>query len=600
MDSNAIVISLTAIIVLGTLAQWIGRITPIPSILLLILVGFVVGPFLGLIRSYEIFGSLLLPIVSLSVAIILFEGGLSLNFKKVKDLGKTILSLVFVGGAVSIALTFFFLYSVLDFSFAFALLESIIIVITGPTVIIPMINQLNIKEPVRSILRWEGLVIDPIGATFAVLVMDAFILQSQIHAVESIALGVILTFMTGFILGLCAAKLVLILLRKFLISDDIHNPMVLAILLMTFTLSNLIQADSGLVSVTVMGGVLANQKKTGVAHIAEFKENLRVILIAFLFITLSGAIDLPAILENLDESMYLLIFLIFVARPVSVVIATLFSNLSWKEVIFLSTVAPRGIIAASVSSLFGLQMARAGYSDGMILAPVTFTVIAGSVIFYGLVSPFIARKLGLAGIPDQGVLIVGANLFARKLGKALADQGFKVQLIDTDYWKVSESKQYTETPVYHGSFLTFEKENPEGMEGIGHLLAITESDGVNSLAVNHFSSDLNQANLYQLPPSTEKIPEHLIARPLFGEKYNFKVLYHYIKEGGIVKTTAITQSFTFENWRESYGDNAIPLFFIRRNGGLVPVTVKYTTPPTGLTKVIFLQKNSDGSAIKKP
>jgi len=371
MEPLSIAISLTAILVLGILAKWIGWATRIPSILLLLLIGLLVGPILGWIQTQPLFGNLLLPIVSLSVAIILFEGGLNLRFRDLKDVGHVILLLVTVGAGVGFALSTLFLHYAVGFSWAFSLLESSILVVTGPTVIIPLLEHLNIKEPTKSILKWEGIVIDPIGATLAILIFDSLRQQTTEKAIEIMIFGAVKTFIVGTLTGFVMAYLILFILRRFLIPNALQNPVVLMFVLGAFTIANTIQEDSGLISVTIMGLILANQAQTQVRKIADFKENLKTILIGFLFITLAAAINLQTLKESLFESLALLIFLIFVARPASVLISTIFSKLKWNEILFMSFMAPRGIIAAAISALFGLLLADVDYKHAHFFAKKT-------------------------------------------------------------------------------------------------------------------------------------------------------------------------------------------------------------------------------------
>ena len=338
-----------------------------------------------------------------------------------------------------------------------------------------------------------------------------------------------------------------------------------------------------------MGLILANQAQTQVRKIADFKENLKTILIGFLFITLAAAINLQTLKESLPESLALLAFLIFVARPVSVLASTLFSSLTWKEILFMSFMAPRGIIAAAIAALFGLLLAGIDYQHAHYFAPMTFTIISGTVIFYSIFTPFLAKYLKISSIPDQGVLIIGANPLARKIGEALFNEKFKVQLIDIDYWKVSETKQYP-MPVYYGPFVTFESMNPDGLEEIGKLLALTGRDDVNSLAVNHFDSYFDDANTYQLQTRTNKIPKRLMGRVLFGEEYTYDQLSELLEEGYVIKTTKLSPEFTYADWQERYPMDAIPLFFIRRSGVLSPVTEITAIPSKGEGKVIFMTK----------
>ncbi len=587
MEPETFVFSLTAIIVLGVLAKWVGWATRIPSILILLLTGLIIGPILGLVHTKELFGDLLIPVVSLSVGVILFEGGLTLRFRDLKDFGHVIILLVTVGAATGFFLSTLFLVYVLHFSWTFSLLESAILIVTGPTVIIPLLEHLNVKEPANSILKWEGIVIDPIGAILAVLVFDSLIQKTTESAVEVMVFGAVETLLVGSIVGVAVAYLILLILRRFLLPDALQNPVVLMFLIGAFTTANAFKEDAGLISVTIMGLILANQAQTQVQHIADFKENLKIILIGFLFITLSSAINLATLLDTLPESLALLVFLIFIGRPATVLVSTIFSNLGWKDILFMSFMAPRGIIAAAISALFGLVLAGIDYEEAHVFAPMTFTIITGTVIFYSIVTPLLADYLKISSIPNQGVLIIGCNRVARAIGDALFKERIDVRMIDTDYWKVSETKQY-EMPVYHGPFITYETANPEGFIGLGKLLALTERDDINSLAVRHFNPHFDIADSYQLQTRTDKIPESAKGRVLFGKEYTFDKLDELMTEGYVVKTTNLNPEFTYKKLKETYKSRLIPLFFIRKTGHLVPITDINPCPPKAEGKIIFL------------
>jgi NhaP-type Na+/H+ or K+/H+ antiporter len=590
MDAHTAVVSLAAVIALGISMKWLSWAINAPSILLLLAAGFLAGPILGWINPRELFGHLFLPIVSLSVAVVLFEGGLSLRFKDVREVGHVIRNLVTIGAAIGMASTALFLYYALGFSLTFSLLESAILIVTGPTVIIPMLSHMNVKDPVRSVLRWEGIIIDPIGAMAAVLIFDALLQQSVTEALGVISIGVIKTVVVGTVLGIAAAYFMLMILKKFWLTDELHNPVVLMLLFAAFTLSNLLQMDSGLICVTIMGVILANQKETKICHIVDFKENLRTILIAFLFIILAASIELEALKGTLWMSLLLLAFLIFIARPLSVLASSCFSELSWREIFFMSSLAPRGIIAAAISALFGLRLAKIGYPEAEIIAPITFTVIAGTVIFYGIATPLIAKWLKISKDPKQGVLIIGANALARKIGEVLQTEGYQVLLIDTDEGKATETKN-NRLPVYHGSFLSFESDHPKGLEGMDKLFAMTENDDVNSLAVTHFARHFDQSNLYQLPAVSPKISVPMKGRRLFGDMYDFTRLSAFLRQGYEIKSVPVTSEFLCESWDEEYGFEAFALFYIRKNGVLTPVSAESTSPPAPGGKVVFMVKS---------
>ena len=342
-----VLVGLASILVLGICARWLAWWVHLPAILFLLLCGLVVGPITGMLNPDALLGELLLPIVSLSVAIILFEGGLSLRFSDLPQIGRVLRHLVSFGAAVTWIISAVAAYTVAGLDPALAVLLGAILVVTGPTVITPLLQDIRPTGPVGSILRWEGIVIDPIGATLAVLVFEGIVADGFRQAATVMALGVVKTVVIGGILGFLGARTLMLILKPFWAPDFLHNPLTLMIVITVFTLANLLQAESGLLAVTVMGVLLANQRTISIRHIVEFKENLRVLLISSLFILLASRLRLDNLMLVGTRSLEFLAILVFVARPAAVALSTIRSGLSWRERVFLAWMAPRGIVAAS-------------------------------------------------------------------------------------------------------------------------------------------------------------------------------------------------------------------------------------------------------------
>ncbi|MEM1283497.1 MAG: cation:proton antiporter [Chlamydiota bacterium] len=587
MESHTITLSLGIIIASGIGCQWISSLTRSPSILLLLLAGILLGPATGIINPNMVFGNLLGPITSLSVAVILFEGGMSLRMKEVQKYGMIVNSLVTIGATACALSTFVLLYYVIKFSFEFSLLQSAILVITGPTVVTPMLNQLHVKPRVRSILKWEGIIIDPIGAIAAVVIFEALLGIPGHATIEVILFAVVNSITFGVLFGVIGAFIIIFSIRKFLIPDSIHSPVTLMMLLVVYTASDVIHIDSGLISVTVMGFILGNQQKVEVHRIINFKENLSTILISFLFISLAGTIETSLLIEALDETLVLLLFLIFIARPLTVICSGAFWKLKLNEALFMCCIAPRGIVTAAMASLFGLELARSGYSETMYLTPITFGIIIGTVIFYSFFTPLAAHYLGVTSSSEKKIIIIGANELARAIGRVLVKEEFEVQLIDPNYWKVAESRQYT-LPVFRGTFLEYEKQFPENIEATDLVLALTENNDINSLAMIHLRRHLEESKLYQLSACTDKIQESLMGQHLFGEKNDFASLLALVREGYEVKCTKLSTNFSYEDWKEKHLGQGILLFQINKNGLLIPQTLENPLTPKTSGKIIYL------------
>lgn len=571
---------IAGIIILGVVAQWIAWRIKLPSILLLLVFGFVAGPVTGFIRPDMIFGESLFPIVSLSVALILFEGGLSLKFRELRATGSVVQRLISVGALVTWFLTSALAVYILRMDVAASVLLGAITMVTGPTVVIPLLRLVRPKDRVASMLKWEGILIDPIGAVLAVLVFEA-IVAGRFHDVPSmVAAGILNMLFTGTLIGGAGALAIIFFLRYYLIPDFLQSPVTLMSVVAVFTASNLIQAESGLLAVTVMGIALANQNFVAIKHIIEFKENLRVLLLALLFIILSARLQLSDFQALGLKSLLFLAGIILIVRPAAVLVSTLGSGITWRERIFMSFVAPRGIVAASVASVFALQLSEAGFPGANAIASVTFLVIIGTVIVYGLGASVLARLLNLAQPSPQGMFIVGAYPWTIALASSVRESGFKVVMIDTNWGNINAARM-AGLQAYYGSALSETILQELDLEGIGRILALTPNYGINSLAVLRFNDVFDRSELYQLYPGRkgekELVSKHLHGRFLFGPAMTFEELSERFANGAAIKKTNITEQFDYAAFNERYR-TAAPLFFITEKGELQILTAADKQP----------------------
>ena len=422
--------TLAGILVLGIGAQWLAWRLRIPSILLLLGSGFVVGPGLGWIDPDRVFGSLLLPVVSLSVGLILFEGGLSLRFRELRKTWGSLVGLLTVGVLVTWGLSAVAAAQILGMPSSLALLSGAILVVTGPTVIGPLLRHIRPTGRVGPVAKWEGIVIDPIGATLAVLVyegLDAIRRAEYGSATLNVLEGLGITLLAGGLVGAFCAGVLVFCLRRFWIPDYLQNPVALMLVVIALTAANALHREAGLLAVTVMGVILANQRVVPMDRISEFKESLTILLISALFILLSARVRVEDLTALGWRGLVFALVMLLVVRPLAVWAATIGSQLTRAERLFLAWFAPRGIVAASVASVFALRLG----DSGAVLVPATFLVIVATVAVYGLTAGPLARRLGLTPGDPQGLLIAGANGFARALASVLQREGFRVVLVDT-------------------------------------------------------------------------------------------------------------------------------------------------------------------------
>jgi NhaP-type Na+/H+ or K+/H+ antiporter len=564
--SHNLLIGLSLIIVLGILAQWISWRFRLPSILLLLIFGFLAGPITNLLDPDAYFGDLLFPIVSISVAVILFEGGLSLKISELKTVGSVVRNLISIGLLITWGLSSLFAVFIMGMDIQIAILLGAILVVTGPTVILPILRHVKPTGQINSVLKWEGIINDPIGAMLAILVFEVIIAAGFAEATTQVITGLLKTILISTTIGFAGGYLIVILLKYNLIPDFLQNSISLAIVVAVFSASQLIQTESGLLAVTVMGIFLTNQKKVIVKHIIEFKENLRVLLISILFILLAARLKISD-LEFLDlNSLVYVGILILVVRPVAVFLSSIRSSLNFKEKIYLSAMAPRGIVAAAVTSIFAIRLGEAGIEDVEALVPLMFLIIVATIAIYGLLSMPLAKLFKIANPHPQGCIILGAYAFSVDFGKALKEAGYKVLMVDTNYSNISYAKSQG-LQGYYGSIISENITTEIDLNGIGKLLALTPNQEINSLAALYFSKAF-EGEVYQLSVEEEEdkqgenVSKELRGKILFGTGYTFSNFKNLFNKGYKINKTKFTAEYNYADFKKRFGNykKFIPLF----------------------------------------
>ncbi|MBZ0170761.1 MAG: cation:proton antiporter, partial [Phycisphaerales bacterium] len=470
---------------------------------------------------------------------------------------------------------------------------------------------------VGPVLKWEGIVIDPIGAVAAVLVLETVLAGNPAEAPLEVMFALLRTLVAGGGLGLVSAIFLIGFLDRYWIPEHLQNPVSLMLVIVTYTLANALQAESGLLATTVMGIVLANQRRVDIRHILEFKENLRVLIIAALFIVLGARIS-PADLRMVNwwQAWGFLLVLVLVARPLSVWVSTIGAGLTSKERLFMSWMAPRGIVAAAVSSVFVLTLDQARPdAEAGILVPLTFAMIVGTVCVYGLSASAVARPLGLSDQNPQGLLIIGASPVARSIASVLNRHGITVRLVDTNRGNVTSARM-SNLEVAYGNVLEEMFFEDLDLRGIGRIFAMTPNEEVNTLALQRFDHLFGKASLFRLPSRPEKkdkakeqsgtvaLPKSgpksasstgikIVAkktgmasidtdparshststgRRLFDQSVDLTTLEKRLASGWVIKATSISEEFTLEDHHTLYGDESVPMFAIDTEG-LVEIAV---------------------------
>lgn len=493
--------AIAAIVGVGVAAQWIATRLRIPSILLLLGAGLVAGPGLDLIDPDEVLGDLLFPVVSMGVGLLLFEGGLGLHRSELGSWRGVLFRLLTVGVLITGTVATLAAATLGGLPVEAAVVFGAIMTVTGPTVIIPLLRQQRLRPRVARVLRWEGIWIDAVGATLAIVALEVVVVAGDGPA--EIALAVLTTAGVGTALGLLAAWLTAWTLGHRMVPDHMQNAVIIAVALVVFALANDVRDEAGLFATTVLGISLANQRWAPVRHVVAFQESLGVLLIGGIFIVLSARVEAEQLADNLVPGLGVLAVLVVVARPLAVGASTWRSRLSRNERLYLAGLAPRGIVAASVSALFGIKLQGAGVAGGDDLAALTFVVVAGSVVVYGLGAGPLARRLHVKVPEPNGVALIGASQWVVELGRCLQRLDVGVLVIATDEHEV-HAAQRADLLVYSGRLAHRDLEESVEAMGVGLALVLSEREELNAFATERFVHLVGRANVYGMPRDHEE------------------------------------------------------------------------------------------------
>lgn len=543
---------LVCILGVGFLAQWLAWRVKLPAILFLLLAGILMGPVVGVLAPDKLLGPLLFPIVSLAVSVILFEGSLTLRFSELPDIGRAVRGLVTYGAVIAVLMLAVAAHYFAGLSWEVALLFGALTCVTGPTVIAPMLRTVRPNARIANTLRWEGIVIDPLGALFAVLVYEAIVSRQQGHT-----LGIFLAVIaSGVVIGLLAAWTLAFLLRRQLIPEYLQNYGALVAVLLAFSLSNAITHESGLLTVTVMGIALGNMRGVHIDDILDFKENLTTLLVSSLFILLAARLSWPLPDGMLGAGIAIFIVAQLIVRPVTATIASIGSTLNWRERALIAWVAPRGIVAAAVSALFALKLDALGMEGAKALVPLVFILIIGTVVLQSATARPLARWLKVAEPDPTGVLIYGADQAARVIARALADAGFQVIVAD-EHWDSIKHARMEGLQTFFGYPASAYAERHLDLTGIGRLLAMSTNRERNALACVYYRQEFGRGKVYRLSNdngeatgSRLQMGGDLSAPALFGDEMTHERFLERLVEGWRIKSTRLTSTFDWPHFIE--------------------------------------------------
>lgn len=560
---------------LGFGCQWLAWRIKLPAILLFLLAGILLGPVTGVLKPDDLFGDLLFPFVSLSVAIILFEGSLTLKHVELRKIGNTVRNLVTHGALINALITTLAAHYLVGMDWSLAALFGVIMIVTGPTVIMPMLRTVKPNARIATALRWEGIVIDPLGALLAVLVFE-FILAQQTgsdwrHVMlifsETTAAGIIVGIGFGYVFGL--------LLRHHLIPDYLQNFAAIAFVAAAFSFSDTVMHESGLLAVTIMGIWLANMPNVFTRDILNFKESLTLIFVSVLFIVLSARIDFQALFVLGWGAAGVFLAVQFLARPAKVFISCIGSDFTFRERLLMAWMGPRGIVAAAVSAVFALKLSEYDLPGAELLVPLSFSVIMGTVLLQSATTKYLASLLQVNESGSSGYLIIGANPVAREVAKALKDVGVKSVLCDRDWSNISAARM-AELDTYYGNPISDHADLHLGIDGLGGMLGLSPQNADNTTASLRFREDFGNRRIYVLaaeedlePHSKHRTSAYYRGRTLFGNDVTYPKLRFAINAGARIKNTQLSENYDFDAWRADPANQAsVPLFALDSRGKL--------------------------------
>lgn len=597
MHDNILTIIIT-ISFLSLLCQYISWWVKIPSILFLLITGLILGPVMGFLDSSLLLGDLFYPIVSLSVAIILFEGSLSLKFKKIKEQKKYIIKFISLGGMITFVGVSFACYYIFSTSILVSFLIGAILTVTGPTVIAPMLRVIRPSTQVCEVAKWEGIVLDPFGAILAVLVFDFMLRGSASDVLTHGLLAFVMMVATGALVGLVFGLFLSQILLKHIIPKFLVNIAVLNFVLLAFLASNQMFHETGLLAVTIMGITLANRSGLDLHEIIEFKETLSTLLISALFILLAAEIKLETLYPLIVPSLILFLVMLLVIRPLKVLVTTRKTDLTLADKFMIVWIAPRGIVAVAIASLFQHKLTDIGYEGVELITPVIFLIIVWSVLLPSLTGKILAKLFGSVQPEQNTILILGANSLSISVAKELLRSGSEVVLIDNVWNEVTRAKHNGINAVYT-NLISLDTEIDLNINAVGHVLSLTANSEFTTFANILFKRVVEKKNIYSIKSDysladedSKETLEQFKPRVLFSDEVSYEKLSSMLKQGYKIESIKLTEHLTYENYLKHSSDSILLFALDQHNSLYVVASDTSVKPQPGWTIISITQSKS--------
>lgn len=565
---DSLLFDLMLVVLIGILSQWVAWRFRMPAIVIMSVAGLLVGPILGLINPKESMGDLFSPIITFAVAIILFEGSLNLDFKEIKGFSKPVARIVTVGAFIAWIAGSLAAHYLAGLSWTVAFIIGGLFIVTGPTVILPLLRQAKLKPRPAAILKWEGIVVDPFGALLAVF---AFEFIKFLNKEETLTALLLFFAASAFavILGWGVARTIGNAFERGSIPEFLKAPILFALVIFTFVFADEIMHETGLLAVTAMGMTMANMRLTTLNDIRHFKENISVLLISGIFVMLTASLNPHVLIEIFNPRIILYVLaMLFIVRPLSIWISTIGTELNNREKHLIGWIAPRGIVALTVSGYFATILLEDGYQDAELLTALTFALVFSTVVLHGFSIGFLAKKLNLTTTDESGVLIVGGTRFGAELAKSVKDTGNEVLMIDQSRAGLSYARNLG-LNSFVGDILSEQVEYHIDLTPYRYILAMTKTDVYNAHICADFAPDLGSDYLFQTAFQASNDVESFTitgGQMLFSPAISIYELEERMSAGHVIRKTLLTKQYSYTQYLRERDDKSILLYILRADG----------------------------------
>jgi NhaP-type Na+/H+ or K+/H+ antiporter len=543
--SFEITLQMVTAVFAGISAQVLAAYLRVPSIVLLLLLGILLGSDgIGVLHPHSL-GTGLEVIVALATAIILFEGGLNLDLRELGRVSLSLQLLVTLGTLVTLLGGSMAAHWLGEFPWSIAFLYASIIVVTGPTVINPLLKQINVDRQVATLLEGEGVLIDPVGAILAFVVLDT-ILNGDADPVNAIV-GLLMRLGIGGAIGAFGGYLMsLIFKRANFLSFELKNLVVLAILWVLFTLAQTIRSESGVMTTVVAGAVFANSSVPEERLLRHFKGQLTILSVSVLFILLAADLSIASVFALGWGSLWTVLVLMFVVRPINILLCTWNSDLNWRQKLFLSWVAPRGIVAASIASLFAISLTQRGINGGDAIKALVFLTIIMTVVCQGLTAGQIAKWLQITSKEATGAVIVGCNPLSLLIARFFQERGENVVMIDTDPDCFAQAEAQNLRVIASSALDTAVLEEA-GLASVGTFLAMTSNGEVNFVLAQRAAEEFSPPRVLAVFPRDPQANSSATSKvnQAFVSDLAIKMWNEYLNDGRVKLGTTTLNELEF-------------------------------------------------------